>query len=157
MRRISLSLVITLLLSGFLLHPVRSNAGGEEHPMIRRAINALHSAKTDLQNAAHDYCGHRVEALEATNNALSQLQQALDCAGRHDRASGPGSEITPETTGAPAPERHPNINKAISSLEAAENDLQNASRDYCGHRVQALESTRAALSQLRLAIECDKK
>ena len=157
MRRISLSLIITLLLSGFLLHPVPSNAGGEEHPMIRRAINALHSAKTDLQNAAHDYCGHRVEALEATNNALSQLQQALDCAGRHDRAAGTDSEITPETTSGPAAERHPNINKAISSLEAAENDLQNASRDYCGHRVQALESTRAALSQLRLAIECDKK
>src|SRR5215813_10813009 len=104
MRRISLSLIITLLLSGFLLHPVPSNAGGEEHPMIRRAINALHSAKTDLQNAAHDYCGHRVEALEATNNALSQLQQALDCAGRHDRAARPDSEITPETTGSPTSE-----------------------------------------------------
>src|SRR5262249_41842854 len=100
---------------------------------------------------------HRVEALEATNNALSQLQQALDCAARHDRSSGPNSEITPETATGPAAERHPNINKAISSLEAAEGDLQNASRDYCGHRVQALESTRAALNQLRQAIECDKK
>lgn len=157
MRRMALILLATLLLSGFLLHPAPSNAGGEEHPMIRRAINALHSAKTDLQNAAHDYCGHRVGALEATNNALSQLQQALDCAGRHDRAAGPDSENTPETTGSPTPERHPNINKAISSLEAAEGDLQNASRDYCGHRVQALESTRAALNQLRLAIECDRK
>ena len=156
MRRMSLIMLVTLLLSGF-LHPAPSNARGEEHPMIRRAINALHSAKTDLQNAAHDYCGHRVEALEATNNALSQLQQARDCAGRHDRAARPDSEINAETTGSPTPERHPNINKAISSLEAAEGDLQNASRDYCGHRVQALESTRAALNQLRLAIECDRK
>jgi uncharacterized protein (DUF2342 family) len=157
MRRMSLSLLVTLVLFVFLLTPAPSNAAGEEHPMIRRAINALHAAKTDLQNAAHDYCGHRVEALEATNNALSQLQAALDCAARHDRAAGPDPEIAPESAGSPAPERHPNINKAISSLEAAEEDLQNASRDYCGHRVQALESTRAALNRLRLAIECDKK
>jgi hypothetical protein len=32
-----------------------------------------------LQVAAHEYCGHRAEALEATNAALNQLQLALAC------------------------------------------------------------------------------
>jgi hypothetical protein len=35
-----------------------------------------------LQTAARDFCGHRAEALEATNAALRQLHRALDC-GRH--------------------------------------------------------------------------
>ncbi len=53
--------------------------GRERHPKIRQAINALERAKGDLQNAAHDFNGHRVEALEATNTAISRLQAALAC------------------------------------------------------------------------------
>jgi hypothetical protein len=82
MRRISLSLFALLVLVGSLLAPAYSRAGAEQHPLIRRAMAALQAARTDLQNAAHDYCGHRVEALEATNAALAQLQQALACDSR---------------------------------------------------------------------------
>jgi hypothetical protein len=52
--------------------------GGERHPKIRQAIRALQAAKDDLEDASHDFGGHRVEALEAVNNALKQLQQALE-------------------------------------------------------------------------------
>jgi hypothetical protein len=156
MKKISLSLSASFLLFALLLAPSSSNAGGEAHPLIKRAINALQSAKTDLQNAAHDYCGHRVEALEATNAALNQLNLALECASRKGSSSGVDVQGDPEST-ASAGERHPNINRAISALGAAENDLQNAAHDYCGHRVQALDATRSALNQLRLAIECDSK
>ena len=51
--------------------------GRERHPRIRQAIRALEGAKDDLQRAAHDFGGHRAEALEACNNAIRQLQQAL--------------------------------------------------------------------------------
>ncbi len=51
--------------------------GGERHPKIRKAIRALQAAKEDLEDASHDFGGHRVEALEAVNNALKQLQEAL--------------------------------------------------------------------------------
>ena len=156
MRRLSLGFLASMVLFGFLLTPASSKAGGEPHPLIRRAAAALRSAKTDLQNAAHDYCGHRVEALEAVNNALNQLQQALDCDARR-RSSAGADEIEPESSGAAGGERHPNINRAISALGSAEGDLQNAAHDYCGHRVEALESTRRALNQLRLAIECDRR
>lgn len=53
-------------------------AGRERHPKIRQAIRALQGAKEDLQDASHDFGGHRVEALEAVNNALKQLQLALE-------------------------------------------------------------------------------
>ncbi len=51
--------------------------GGERHPEIRAAIQALERAKRHLQEAAHDFGGHRAEALEAVNHALEQLKLAL--------------------------------------------------------------------------------
>lgn len=155
MRKTFCSLLTLLALSVALLAPTASMAGGEAHPLIKRALNALQAARSDLQNAAHDYCGHRVEALEATNAAIGELQQALDCAANHDSVA---PEIDTEAAAnAPGNERHPNINRAITALGAAEGDLQNAARDYCGHRAKALDAVRDALNQLRLAVECDSK
>ena len=156
MRRLFLSSSVLLVLLTGLLIPAASKAGGEVHPLIRRAVAALEGARTDLQNAAHDYCGHRVEALEATNTALNQLQQALQCDSRRNHATGEELDTEPEASGAGG-ERHPNIYRAINALGAAEGDLQNAAHDYCGHRVEALNATRTALNQLKQAIQCDKK
>ncbi len=55
----------------------RKRGGGERHPEIRAAIRALENAKRHLQEAAHDFGGHRAEALEAVNHALEQLKLAL--------------------------------------------------------------------------------
>ncbi len=49
----------------------------ERHPEIRRAIRALEAAKHDLQAADHDFGGHRVDALNACDNAIAQLKLAL--------------------------------------------------------------------------------
>ena len=152
MRRNFLSIVTLFIVIATMLSFTPSTPAGEAHPLIKRALSALQAAKSDLQNAAHDYCGHRVEALEATNAAINELQQALACAERNSSAETFEME---EPAGSRA-ERHPNINRAISALGAAEGDLQNAARDFCGHRVKALDATRAALNQLRLAVECDR-
>ncbi|MGH7090384.1 MAG: hypothetical protein ACREFQ_15920 [Stellaceae bacterium] len=50
----------------------------EAHPRIRQAIRALEDAKTDLQQAAHDFGGHRADALRACDEAIRQLQLALN-------------------------------------------------------------------------------
>ncbi|HYA91962.1 MAG TPA: hypothetical protein VEK32_10740 [Thermodesulfobacteriota bacterium] len=50
----------------------------EQHPAIRAAIKALEKAKYDLEHAAHDFGGHRAEALEAVNRAIEQLRKALE-------------------------------------------------------------------------------
>src|SRR5690349_6127219 len=49
---------------GFAAGPTSRPAAkpAERHPEIRRALNALRNAKTDLQAGAHDYKGHRVAA-----------------------------------------------------------------------------------------------
>jgi hypothetical protein len=52
-------------------------AAAEPHPEIRDAIAALRNAKFHLEHAAHDFGGHRVEALKATDEAIHQLEICL--------------------------------------------------------------------------------
>lgn len=49
----------------------------EPHPQIREAIAALRRAKQHMEHAAHDFGGHRVEALRATDEAIRQLEDCL--------------------------------------------------------------------------------
>jgi hypothetical protein len=50
----------------------------EPHPEIQGAIRSLQRAKEHLQHAAHDFGGHRVEAIGAIDAALAQLHTCLE-------------------------------------------------------------------------------
>jgi len=156
MRRLVLGPPIVLILFALFAGSAPSKGAVESHPLIKRALGALQSAQKDLQDAAHDYCGHRVGALDATNAAIDQLQLALDCAARKASAIDVQPELEPESSSS-NDEHHPNINRAIGALESAEADLQNAAHGFCGHRVAALDAVHVALAQLKLAIQCDSK
>ncbi len=56
-----------------------AQAPGETHPHIRAAIQELRQARRELQSAASDFCGHRAAAMQITDNAIRQLQTALEC------------------------------------------------------------------------------
>jgi len=47
------------------------------HPQIHDAIRALRNAKAHLQEAAHDFGGHRVDAIRAIDEAERQLEICL--------------------------------------------------------------------------------
>jgi hypothetical protein len=49
----------------------------EPHPEIHEALAALRHAKEHMEHAAHDFGGHRVEALRATDDAIRQLEICL--------------------------------------------------------------------------------
>ena len=49
----------------------------EPHPEIHEALAALRRAKEHMEHAAHDFGGHRVEALRATDEAIRQLEICL--------------------------------------------------------------------------------
>jgi hypothetical protein len=53
----------------------------EPHPQIREAISAMRRAREHMEHAAHDFGGHRVEAIKATDVAIRQLEECL----RYDR------------------------------------------------------------------------
>jgi hypothetical protein len=43
------------------------------HPQIEDALRALYNAKDHLEHAAHDFGGHRVDAIRAIDEADRQL------------------------------------------------------------------------------------
>jgi hypothetical protein len=48
------------------------------HPQIEAALGALQRAKMHLQEAAHDFGGHRVDAIRAIDEADRQLRICLN-------------------------------------------------------------------------------
>ncbi len=58
--------------------PAQVLKGKEQHPHIRAAIRELQEARRELETAAHDFGGHRKEAIEAIDNAIKQLREALE-------------------------------------------------------------------------------
>ena len=65
--------------------------------------------------------------------------------------------MTNRAVAEPKREHHPEIHKAIASLEAAKHYMEHADHDFHGHRAEALRATEDAIRQLRLAVESDKR
>jgi hypothetical protein len=57
-------------------------------PRIHEAVRALEVAEREMKEARWDYCGDKVQAMEATRHALEELrkaEQCHDCNGDRDR------------------------------------------------------------------------
>jgi hypothetical protein len=52
-------------------------AAAERHHHIHDAIDALRAARADLMAADHDFGGHRVEAVQAIDASIHQLEVCL--------------------------------------------------------------------------------
>jgi hypothetical protein len=57
---------------------------GHHHSAIRAAISSLERAKAEMEAAAHDYGGHRVDAIAACDTAIAQLNLALQFANQNN-------------------------------------------------------------------------
>jgi hypothetical protein len=73
---------VVLSVGGVSLHAQNERA---MHPRIAAAIEALRDARAYMVAAPHDFGGHRVEALRATDDAIKQLNFALAYRERRDR------------------------------------------------------------------------
>lgn len=69
-----------LMAVGTIAVPRTANtAPAPEYPHMRAAANELREAKNELEHAAHDFCGHRADAVRATDAALKEINQAIAC------------------------------------------------------------------------------
>ncbi len=57
--------------------PATPSAAAADHPEIRDALAALRRAREHLNHAAHDYQGHREDAIRAIDGAINQLEICL--------------------------------------------------------------------------------
>ena len=147
----------------------------EKHPHIRAAIHELREATREMKEAAHDFGGHREEALKASEGAIEQLKICLESvgkkggAGKGAHAEAGGSVATPKAgkgggegaglakSGQGEGEHHPHIHAALRELHEAARELKEAAHDFGGHREEALKATDFAIEQLKKALEFDKK
>jgi hypothetical protein len=53
-------------------------------------------------------------------------------------------------------ERHPELMRALRTLQRAKMDLNQANRDFGGHRAKAAELTEQAIQETQAAIQFDK-
>ena len=158
------------------LTPATGEGGKHErHPHIRAAIHELREAGKEMKEAAHDFGGHREEALKATDGAIEQLKICLESApkagaGKAGKAQGAGAGAGlgkvaktggegagAAKVGAGEGERHPHIHAALRELHEAARELKEAAHDFGGHREDALKATDHAIEQLKKALEFDKK
>ena len=54
------------------------------HPRIARAIESLRDARDYLEKAPHDFGGHKAAAIRATDEAIQQLNLALQYRAKED-------------------------------------------------------------------------
>jgi len=66
-------------LAALLARPGRALAA-ERYPRIRAAIRELKDARKELEEGAKIFGGHRAKAVKVVDDAIDQLQKALDFA-----------------------------------------------------------------------------
>ena len=57
------------------------------HSAIHAAIASLERAKAEMEAAAHDYGGHRADAIAACDTAIAQLNLALQFANQNNAST----------------------------------------------------------------------
>ena len=75
---------------------------------------------------------------------------------------GTGAHFAQAQNPAPAPtapvkrERHPEMMRALKTLQKAKADLQKSAKDFGGHREKALDLTQQAIDEVKAAMRADK-
>ena len=75
---------VALMILGVLGTPRMANTEPppQRYPRMRAAIAELRNARDEMNRAGHDFCGHKVEAVRATDAAIRQMELAVGCARR---------------------------------------------------------------------------
>lgn len=142
---------IVLCVSTFVL-PARA-----DQPFMQAALNDLKSAYSYLKKATADKGGHRQNAMDYTNRAISAVNNgiAYDRQNPNNRRRRNDVELFDNNFKAAADQY--NMQQAKSLLQSALNNLQKASADKGGYRQQALDLVRGAISETQSGIEYDRR
>ncbi len=57
----------------------------------------------------------------------------------------------------PQPRMHERIRVAMDAMRDAQEYLRSAPHDFCGHKAAAMRANEAAMGQLRMAMECERR
>jgi hypothetical protein len=146
------ALSIAASVFGFVLCVAPSGAAGApRHAHLHHSLRELREARTELKEAAHDFGGHRVKALEAVDAAIKQIDAALRATGDNIKGGKVDADIYKKYT------HHPHIHHAIHELREARTELREARHNFGGHREAAIRDINYAIEQLELALKFARK
>jgi hypothetical protein len=148
------AIVASFGLTGLLAFTGTAIAGEKfgHYPHMHSALSELRATHIELKDAAHDFGGHRVKALEAVDAAIDQIDKALRAVG--DTVKGAG-KVNPDVY--KKYPGYPHIHHGLAELREARTELQTAKHDFAGHRAKALQAVNYAIEQLELALKFAKK
>ena len=142
------SLLVTTAFAGLtLLGFAVPRAAAVEHPRLHAALHEMREARTQLKEARHDFGGHRAKALEALDNAITQVEKALKAVGDNVKGVEPGKEVYKGYA------NYPHIRHAVVEAREARAELKDAAHDYKGHREKAVLALDEVIDQLGKALK----
>lgn len=136
-------LVLTVLLVG----AVFASASAVDQPFMQKARTNLQGAKAELLAAEHNKGGHRAKALEFVNAAIAEVNQGIRFDRRHNHALDAAVVFTESAL----PDQ-PHMRAALSNLENARRNLEQATADKGGHRARAIDLVNKAIDEVNKGI-----
>jgi hypothetical protein len=136
----------------------------EKHPQLRKALQELHKARKQLQEAVHDFGGFRAEALRNTEVSIFLVDKALKF-DKGGKGKGKGKTKGPILSdGFPTVpvafnqgEKHPHMHRALVLLREAKGHLLKAAHDYGGFRVEAVRTIDVSIFLIEKGLQFDRK
>jgi hypothetical protein len=122
-----------------------------DQPFMKAARGDLNTARSELGRATPDKGGHRLKAIGLVNSAISEVNAGIAFDRRHNHAS----KFTAEEIFAGAPDQ-PHMQTALVALESARNNLDKATQDKGGHRKNALDYVKDAISEVKKGIDAGR-
>lgn len=156
-KRIFVTLSGIILSISILTSPVN---GAANQPYMVAAKKDLNNAKNALKRATADKGGHRERAIQLVNDAITQVESGIaydkqnpNNRPRRNNFSFDGSELMISS----GSYDQPNMQIAKQHLEQALANLERATADKGGYRVNAMQLIRDAIQEVNKGIEYDRK
>ncbi|HQU84959.1 MAG TPA: hypothetical protein PKY59_17600 [Pyrinomonadaceae bacterium] len=129
-----------------------------DQPFMKAAKVDLNKAKNALKRAMADKGGHRNNAMNLVDKAISQVEAgiAYDKKNPNNRPKR-NSDFEENEALSLANADQPNMKIARDHLQNALNNLEKATADKGGYRVNAMQIVRDAISEVNKGIEYDRK
>lgn len=143
MHRTRIRLSITTILTALTLATAGMGTAHADQPHMYGARNDLQQAVNALQSAQDDKGGHRVTAIDLTQQAIDQVNLGIQFAG-----GPPDGFFVP-----PPPPIGPAMNNGNDYLQLAADELRAATDNKGGHRIAALNLTEQAIDQVNEGIQ----
>jgi len=144
---------ITLLVSAISAGPTLAN----DHPYhhFHHALWELRDARKELEEAKHDFGGHREKALHAVKGAIKQLELILaykDVSAKGSPTRGDLHEVYKKY------KHHPHLHHALHEVKHAHHQIEETKHhDYGGHKKAALHDMHHAIVEIEKCLKHAKK